>query len=101
MHHHPDPRLVMLGAARGTHGGIASAIEAYRAQGLFKRWAIECIPTHGGRGLLESAALGARGLRRFAGLLARRRRPVLHAHCTSGADFWRASLFMGIALAAD
>src|SRR6185503_11268640 len=34
-------------------------------------------------------------------LLARRRRPVLHAQCTSGADFWRASLFMGLALAAD
>jgi glycosyltransferase involved in cell wall biosynthesis len=101
MHNHPDPRLVMLGAARGTHGGIASAIEAYRAQGLFKRWAIDCIATHGGNGLLESTALGARGLRRFTGLLARQRRLVLHAHCTPGADFWRASLFIGIAALAD
>src|SRR5258708_21018736 len=101
MHNHPDPRLVMLGAAGGTHGGIASAIEAYRAQGLFKRWAIDYIPVHGGRSLLDSAALSARGLRRFAGLLARQRRLGLHAHSTSGADFWRASLFIGIAAAAD
>jgi glycosyltransferase involved in cell wall biosynthesis len=100
MNNHPDPRLVMLGAAGGTHGGIASAIEAYRAQGLFKRWAIDPIAIHGGRGPLDSALMSARGLRRFTSLLARQRRPVLHAHSMSGADFWRASLFIGVAAAA-
>lgn len=93
-------KLVMLGAAPETRGSIASADEAYRAHGLFRRWPVEYIPTHSGAGLLDSARVTAQGLRAFARLVGRHRRVVLHAHCTPRAGFWREGLFMAVAAAA-
>ena len=40
-------RLVMLGAAPETRNSIAAVVECYRAHGLFKRWSIDYLPTHG------------------------------------------------------
>lgn len=92
-------KLVMLGAAPETRGSIAAAVEAYRAQGLFQRWPVQYIATHGGAGLLDSARTTVRAVRAFGGLLARHRRLVLHAHCTPRAGFWREGIFMAMALA--
>ena len=70
----------MLGAAPDTRSGIAAVIDAYRAGGLFKRWPIELLPTHGDGGPALSAALGLRALKDFGVLLARHHRLVVHVH---------------------
>lgn len=95
-----SPRLVMLGAAPGTRGAIASLVEAYRLAGLFKRWPIDYIATHSDGGFLENARVALKGLRAFAGLLARERRLVVHAHCGARAGLWRQSAFIALAAAA-
>jgi len=70
----------MLGAAPETRSGIAAVIDAYRAGGLFKRWPIELLPTHGDGGPALSVALGLRAVKDFGVLLARHRRLVVHVH---------------------
>jgi glycosyltransferase involved in cell wall biosynthesis len=92
-------RLVMLGALSETRGSIAAVVDTYRANGLFKRWPIDYLATHGDVGLIENLKLALGALRRFAVLLARHHRLVLHAHCASGAGFWRDAIFVGLALA--
>lgn len=93
-------RLVMLGAVSETRSSIAAVVETYRANGLFKRWPIDYLATHGDVGLLGNLSLALNALRRFAALLARHRRVVLHAHCAFDAGFWRDAVFMSVAIAA-
>jgi glycosyltransferase involved in cell wall biosynthesis len=90
----------MLGPEPQARGGIAAVLEAYRAQGLFTRWPIEYLATHGGGGLGRDAALALRALRRFVELLVRERTLVVHLHARAGAGFWRDALFMALAIAA-
>ncbi|HJS37876.1 MAG TPA: glycosyltransferase, partial [Burkholderiales bacterium] len=93
-------RIVMLGTARETRGGIAAVVEAWRAAGAFERWPVDYVATHcdGGAGAKLLAAL--RGLRRFLTLVAAHRRVLVHVHCASRASFWRKCVFMAIAHAA-
>jgi glycosyltransferase involved in cell wall biosynthesis len=93
-------RIVMLGTAPETRGGIGAVIGAWRAAGLFERWPIEYLATHcdGGAGAKLLAA--ARALRRFLALIALHRRVLVHVHCASRASFWRKSVFMALAHAA-
>jgi len=90
----------MLGAAPETHGSIAAAVDAYRAHGLFKRWPITYIATHGDGALSRKIAMAGKAAREFAALLAEHRRVAVHVHVSSGAGFWREAAFMGAAFAA-
>ncbi len=93
-------RLIMLGTAFETRGGIAAVVSAYRAQGLFGRWPIHYIPTHCDGGTLRKLLIVAKALGTLVLLLARQRRVVMHVHSASRASFWRKSLFMAIAMLA-
>jgi glycosyltransferase involved in cell wall biosynthesis len=94
-----DPRLVMLGPAAQTHGEVASIVELYRAQGLFKRWPVEYLATHGDGGVGRDASLVLDALRRFVGLIWQERRVVVHMHVQARRGFWRDALFMALTLA--
>ena len=86
-------RLVMLGAAPETLGSIAAVVECYRAHGLFKRWSIDYLPTHGDAGAPRSLALSLGALRRFAWLLAQHGRMPVHLHmCARGSPAADATL---------
>ena len=91
-------RLIMLGPGAQARGGLASVIEGYRAGGLFKRWPVEYLATHGEGG--RHAALALAALRRLAPWAPQRRGTVVHVHACAGAAFWREALFVGAALAA-
>jgi glycosyltransferase involved in cell wall biosynthesis len=93
-------RIVMLGTAPDTRGGITAVLDAYRAAGLFERWPVEYVATHceGGAGAKLLAA--ARGLHRFLGIVLAQRDVLVHVHCASRASFWRKCVFMAIAFAA-
>jgi len=93
-------RLIMLGTAFETRGGIAAAINAYRAQGLFERWPIDYVATHCDGGAVRKLLTAIKALLRVILLLARHRRVVMHVHSASHASFWRKSIFMAIAMAA-
>jgi glycosyltransferase involved in cell wall biosynthesis len=95
----PRANLVMLGAAPETRGGVAAAVEAYRADGLFKRWPVDYLPTCSAGGLAENAALFWSATRRFGELNGRHRQLVVHAHLAQRAGLWRQSFFVGAALA--
>jgi glycosyltransferase involved in cell wall biosynthesis len=96
----PYPVLIMLGAAPETRGSIATVVDAYRSEGLFRRWPIEYVATHGAGPPAERCAVALRATARFAALLAQHRRAVLHVHTAAGASFARDMLYMGAALAA-
>lgn len=94
------PRLVMLGTAPGTRGGIAAVVNVYRAHGHFERWPIDYVATHCDGGAIRKLLTGARALVSFLALLARHGRVVLHVHSASRWSFWRKSVFMAIGHAA-
>ncbi|MGQ0547461.1 MAG: glycosyltransferase family 4 protein, partial [Betaproteobacteria bacterium] len=95
----PYPRLAMLGAAPETRSGIAAVVDAYRSHGLFKRWPIDYLATHGDGGLARNAILMLNSLKELAMRLARHRRLVVHLHTTSR-RFLQDAAFMSAALAA-
>jgi len=99
MHTRPYPRLAMLGAAPETRGSIATLIDSYRAHGLFSRWPIEYLATHGHGGPARNAGLLLRSLRGLGMLVARHRRLAVHLH-TGARGFVRDAVFMSAALAA-
>jgi len=99
MHTRPYPRLAMLGAAPETRGSIATLIDSYRAHGLFSRWPIEYLATHGHGGPARNAALLLRSLRGLGMLVTRHRRLAVHLH-TGARGFVRDAVFMSAALAA-
>ena len=92
-------RLLMLGAAPETRGSIAAVVESYRAYGLFKRWQIEYIATHGDDGPARNAARALGGLRRFAELIARHGRSPVHLHVCARCSLVRDAAFISAALA--
>jgi glycosyltransferase involved in cell wall biosynthesis len=99
----PEPghtRLIMLGTALESRGGIAAVVNAYRAQGLFERWPIDYVPTHCDGGVVRKLLTAVKALLKVAFLLAKHRRVVMHVHCASRASFWRKSIFVTIAMLA-
>lgn len=100
MNTHTYSRLVMLGAAPETRGSIASVVDAYRRHGLFNRWQIDYIATHGQGGAIRNLGHAPHALGAFAALLARERRLAVHLHTSARGRFWQDSVFMAAALAA-
>jgi hypothetical protein len=80
-------RLIMLGAAPETRGSVAAAVEACRAEGLFKRWPVEYIATTSARGAWQDGPLLWRAVRRFGELIGRHPSVVVHAHFARRAGF--------------
>jgi glycosyltransferase involved in cell wall biosynthesis len=93
-------RIAMIGAAPETRSASAAVVDYARAHGLFARWPISYLATHGDGGFVDDALLLARAARDFAALLARERRMLVHVHAEPGAGFWRDAAFMVAALAA-
>ena len=79
----PYPRLIMLGAEHETRGSIAAVVDAYRAHGLFQRWPIDYLPTHGDGGAARSLGLAFERDAPARLLLARHRRALVHLHLSA------------------
>jgi glycosyltransferase involved in cell wall biosynthesis len=99
MNPHPYPRLIMLGVAPETRGSIATVVDAYRAHGLFERWPIDYLATHGDGSLARRSALRLKALRRLLALFTWHGRVALHVH-THASSFWGDALFIAAALSA-
>ena len=93
-------RLLMLGAAPETRGSIAAVVEACRAHGLFRRWPIDYIATHGDGTHVERVRLAWSAMRTFGETLARERRVAVHLHTAANGNFWRDLPYMLASIAA-
>jgi glycosyltransferase involved in cell wall biosynthesis len=93
-------RLVMFGAAPETRSSIAAVVGCYRAHGLFKRWSIDYLPTHGDEGVPRNVRLAFDALQRFALLVARNGRMIVHLHLSARGSSVRDAAFIAAALAA-
>ena len=92
-------RLLMLGAAPGMRESSARVVETYRAHGLFTRWPIDYIATHGEAEGVRGLLLAQRALRELGVRLAQG--PCLvHVHADVERGFWREAVFMATAIAA-
>jgi glycosyltransferase involved in cell wall biosynthesis len=87
-------RVVMIGTAIDTQGGVSTVVGVLKGAGLFDRCGLLYIPTHrdGGAGA-KLAALASAWLR-YMGLLLAGKVALVHAHTASRASFWRKSLFI-------
>jgi glycosyltransferase involved in cell wall biosynthesis len=93
-------RILMLGAAPQTRGSIAAVVDGYRAHGLFKRWPVTYVATHGAANIVQGVKLYATAVRDFGYALGQYGPMVVHAHVSAGAGFWRHAPLMAAALAA-
>ncbi|HEX4781330.1 MAG TPA: glycosyltransferase family 4 protein [Usitatibacter sp.] len=90
-----DPsRIVMVGTAAETRGGISAVVASYRNAGLFARWPIDYVESHRDGSRAEKLACALRGLAKLAWLALRHPHAILHVHVASRASFWRKCAYM-------
>lgn len=87
-------RIVMVGTAADTRGGIAAVVASYRRAGLFSRWPIDYVESHCDGSKPAKLGCALRGLAKLAWLALRHPHAVLHVHVASRASFWRKCAYM-------
>ena len=87
-------RIVMVGTALGTQGGVSSVVHVLKEGGLFERCGIDYIATHTDGGALRKLATAIIGWFRCTARLLGGRVAALHVHTASRASFWRKLLFI-------
>lgn len=97
MNLHQRQRIVMLGTAFDTKGGVSSVVNVYRAAGLFEQWPIEYIATHRDGSKFSKLSQAIQAMARLLTLLVTRRVSLMHVHTASGPSFWRKSIYFALA----
>ncbi len=87
----------MVGPGPGAQGGVASVIGVYRDAGLFASGEVLLLESFSAGSRLAKLGVALAAFVRYAGLLARGRGTVLHAHVSSHASFWRKAVFIWMA----
>jgi glycosyltransferase involved in cell wall biosynthesis len=90
--------VIMIGTDPATHGGIASAVNAWAQAGLLARWPVTYVATHRDGTRLEKLLRAIDALVAFTALACRVPCAVLHVHAASRASFWRKLPFIAAAL---
>lgn len=89
----------MLGTALATRGGVSSVARTYLESGLFARWDVAYLPTHGSGSFVRKLCIAATAALSFSARLAFRRPALVHIHVASNASFWRKLVFFVLARA--
>lgn len=87
-------RILMIGTALETQGGVSSVVNVLREGGLFERCGIDYIASHRDGGSLAKVATAFAGWLRCMGRLLGGSVAALHVHMASRASFWRKLLFI-------
>lgn len=87
-------RIVMIGTALETQGGVSAVVRVLVAGGLFDRHSLQYIATHRDGGALTKLFTALAGWLRYAVCLFSGRVALLHAHMASRASFWRKLFFI-------
>lgn len=89
-----NARILMIGTALDTQGGVSSVVNVLREGGLFERCGIDYIASHRDGGARVKLATASTGWLRCMGRLLGGRVVALHVHMASRASFWRKLLFI-------
>lgn len=92
-------RILMVGTALETQGGVSAVVNVLKEGGLFERCGIEYIASHRDGGPFAKLAAAVAGWLRCMGRLLGGQAAALHVHMASRASFWRKLLFVLPALA--
>lgn len=92
-------RIVMIGPALDSPGGMSSVAATYRDAGLFARGGVRYLATYRRPGWPDKLRRLASAWLALAWLLLLRRVALLHVHTASRGSFWRKSLFVALARA--
>jgi glycosyltransferase involved in cell wall biosynthesis len=90
-------RVLMLGPAPASRGGMASVIATLLAHGYGQHDGCRFIATQVDGGPARKAGQALLALAQVAALLACGRVALLHVHVASGASFWRKAVFIAAA----
>ena len=91
------PYLLMLGTALQTRGGVSSVACTYREQGLFARWNVVYLATHGSGTIVRKLCIMLGAIGSYVARLALHRPALVHMHVASRASFWRKLIFFALA----
>lgn len=94
-------RIVMVGTALDTQGGVSAVAGALKAGGLFSQFAVEYIASHCEGGRLRKLVRAVRAWLYFLLLLLPGRVALVHLHMASRASFWRKLAFFLSAFASN
>jgi len=92
-----QPLALMLGTAPEGKGGVAAVVCVLQQEGFLQQQAVRYVVTHAeisGKGKL---LLAARALRELVAVRVKGGRPIVHAHCSSRASFYRKSVLLALA----
>ena len=90
-------KIIMIGTAFDTMGGISAVVNVYRSAGLFDRYPVEYIATHRDGGRLVKLRMAVSAFVRFLVLLCSGQVGLLHLHVSSRASVWRKAPFFLLA----
>src|SRR5688572_32907518 len=79
----------MVGTRKDTKGAISAVVRAYREVGLFDRYEIRYVETHGDGGLLQKVGFAVKGIFAMASALRSAKLPLVHVHLSKRGSFWR------------
>jgi hypothetical protein len=89
-----NKKILMIGTAFETMGGISTVINAYRKAGLFELNTIKYLTTHKDGSKTKKLYTAFSAYFIFCFLLFFCRYDILHIHVSSRASFWRKSPFI-------
>lgn len=92
-----QPLALMLGTAPEGKGGVAAVVCVLQREGFLEQHEVRYVVTHAeisGKGKL---LLAAQALRALIAVRIRGGRPIVHAHCSSRASFYRKSVLLALA----
>jgi glycosyltransferase involved in cell wall biosynthesis len=81
--------VVMIGTSENTMGGIATVVQGYREAGLFNRYNVRYIVTHGDGSVFYKAWLAVRAYAHILPYALNSKARLFHLHLSSRASFWR------------
>jgi glycosyltransferase involved in cell wall biosynthesis len=87
-------KILMIGTARDTMGGISTVVSNYRAGGLFERCNITYVTSHCDGSPLKKIFTACKAFFSAFYFLMFSRVNVVHIHLSHGASFWRKSGFI-------
>ena len=91
------PYVLMLGTGLATRGGVSSVARTYREQGLFGRWNVAYLATHGSGSFGRKLCIMLGAIGSFLVRLVANRPALVHMHVASRASFWRKLVFFALA----
>ena len=95
-HNKTNRRIVMVGTALDTMGGISSVVQGYLDAGLLDRYRIRYVVTHRDGSAAIKLAAAVNGLLRLTGIALSERSLLFHIHMSSRASFWRKFIYASV-----